>query len=190
MNETQKRAARIAIAKDVIAGLKSRRYTSTPGDYFDVTIKTDKMISEGKYDLKRLFSVGMKTCKVCAKGALFIAAVEKYDKVMETVDSLDIEGKIVHIGRDNDGVCGLLKDYFDMDQLDLIEFAFEGVGINGRYEERGESPEVSPEEERMADAVSSVSKTYIDRFADPKKRMIAIMQNIIDNKGTFVPSLD
>jgi hypothetical protein len=55
---------------------------------------------------------------------------------------------------------GALAPYFDFGQLRMIEAAFEEW---------------------------SYEKEFGDQYEDDAERMIAIMQNIIDNDGTFVP---
>lgn len=53
---------------------------------------------------------------MCAKGALFLSRIDKFNKVRRS----DLTGYV------GDGViCDLLSDIFTFDQLDLIEYCFE-----------------------------------------------------------------
>lgn len=102
-------------------------------------------------------------CTVCGIGACFVAAVRRNDQV--TV------GDLVHWGND-----GFMREYlsawFSREQLAMIEAAFEkSLNFN-----------LSGNRQRREQAVK-----FGLRFDDPTERLIAIMQNIIDNGGTFVP---
>ena len=66
-----------------------------------------------------------------------------------------------------------MKKIFTRNQLALIENAFE----TGRGVYKYQAGEVAAEKAFL----------FGSKFVDEDKRMIAIMQNIIDNKGTFKP---
>lgn len=57
-----------------------------------------------------------------------------------------------------------LRKYFSYDHLRLIERTFEGW-----------------------ECIGSPSRKFHDKYTDDTKRLIAIMKNIIKNKGTFIP---
>lgn len=105
---------RVAIAKDVIAQLKTKRFKATRGTVLGGI--SDKII-EGDYLTAQLCDVlpKFKKCHVCARGAIFISAVERFNNY--TGEDFDA-----------DWVDGASLRYFTKSQLDMIECAFEGWG--------------------------------------------------------------
>lgn len=147
----------VAIAKDVIKQLNAGMYdTSEKFTY----LKINDILPPNR-DLQSYFGGGKtatgkkrkpKPCYVCAKGALFVSYVRKYDGVK----AKDIRVDVVD-GVHEESIVEPLLSCFSEEQLDLIETAYEGL-----YDWRRKYP----------------GRT---------DRLRAIAQNIIDNKGTFVP---
>lgn len=100
-------------------------------------------------------------CTVCALGGIFASKVKIANEF-----SNDLE--LTHDGdmRKN------LSKYFTEYQLHLIEAAFEGW----------EKGNVSTWKLKNNDHMK-----YIRSYSNPNDRMIVIMENIIENKGTFKP---
>jgi hypothetical protein len=175
LSPTQKR---IAIAEDVIGALKAKRYKATCGTYVYSTATakgfTKKNESALDIDLQEILKANMKSCEVCAKGAMFVAAVERFDKLK--IDVYDSSDRVLADFDGDESVCDHLSNYFDQDQLDLIECAFEGgefMESHGIYEE-GET--------------DWAARGYEHKYPNAHDRMIAIMENIIRNKGKFICS--
>lgn len=105
-----------------------------------------------------------KSCKVCALGALYYA---HYVIAEPLVDRQTLGGKVVR-----ELVSELAdKHAFNSRELRRIELAFErGLGA------------YTPESEQDSEAIAFGTK-----YPNKTKRMRAIMQNIIDNNGTFQP---
>ena len=141
----QKATKRVNIAKDALAWIEAGALTPYCGVYLDPTrYPTNEEIDSGI----QLRDIVLGPCKVCAKGALFIAKAVRYNNVK------------VDQWREASYYDGPLTEHFDREQLRLIETCFEGWDID-----------------------------YIDwknNYPDPKDRLVAILQNIIDNDGTFV----
>ena len=160
---------RIAIAEDVIASLNTKQLTAATGDY----IQLDNLSKDD--DFQTALALGQK-CTVCALGGLFTCAV----KVKNAIETHDVDDSNY---RDQE-----IKDYLDgiftRDQLCLIESAFERKnhmddGNNETEDEHGNVVYREP----LKSAIEFGSKYKTD-----KGRMIAIMQNIIKNGGTFKPA--
>jgi len=85
-----------------------------------------------------------------------------------------------------------LKEAFTFDQMVLIERAFEcdsSLGLASSYvsletevDNFGERPEAKDVHKASADA-----ETFGRKYDDSKKRLAAIMRNIIRNNGEFIP---
>ena len=106
------------------------------------------------------------TCTVCALGALAISCLTKRTD-FTTLDELS---SFRESDRLRSVIHDLLSPYFSSDQLDLIEAAFE---------ERADYARVRTPQVEIASKLYSL----VDL---PEERLICIMQNIIDNQGTFV----
>lgn len=169
---------RVMIAKDVLAQLAAGKIRPKPGTWvswgmsYAVEDKFREYADENEIsifsvecnlDLRDLVLEGLvpDSCSACAMGALFMATVMRADEVkisryQSTGMSSEVEGK--------------LREFFNADQLRLIEIAFEKGG--GAYRCH------SAEDEAVAAKYSHLQA---------QERLEAIMQNIVANKGEFVP---
>jgi hypothetical protein len=99
---------------------------------------------------------------------MFMCAVEKADK-LKVSDLQDVKDGSDFADIEQEDVFAYMKKFFTVEQLEMIESAFEKNG-GACYDECGE--DFAPLEE------------------DPVERMKLVMQNIILNKGTFDPNLE
>lgn len=165
---------RVTIAKDVILALNSKLIRAAQGTYVELPSpilrkreeivnkqNKDGFYSDDERDLREvLLEQRNPSCSACALGAIFVSSVYRQDKatVEEAVDigAYDIKEYM-------DGI-------FSEDQLTLIEHAFE----------KWELPRSFASGHNIYDA-----SNWGDKFTTPHDRMVAIMENIIKNKGTF-----
>jgi hypothetical protein len=167
---------RIAIAKDVIAQIKAKKYNPTNGVWVvsDCGQEYDDWLltaaSSCEVDVQ-VYTKNINKCNVCALGSLFVSAVNKYNNVYGTFDSVSTYEVFSSIGTE-EKKSPLLR-YFSSSQLQLIEFTFEG-GMGAFY---------------FYDNSSTAERAYAfyEQYPDDKDRLIAIMKNIIKNKGIFKP---
>lgn len=172
---------RVAVAKDVLKQLAARKIKASPGVYLHAELKKGAPgresdggdgYSELTGSLQDHLTTKVKRCEVCALGAAFVSYVRLFNKV-NIGDETDtyggaIEGYYSDLGGEINAYRPelQLKRIFSMDQLDLMEAAFEG--------ERG--PQAYSE-----------SFAFYKKYRTPTKRLEGIMRNIIKNKGTFKP---
>lgn len=156
---------RVTVAQDVLAQLKTRFLAST-GTWVEVRfdlLPIGKNLDAEVCSLTRK----QKKCEVCGIGALFVAAVERADKlkVSDLAFNKEYEEATVenYDGIKQSDCFGYLGRFFAHDQLEAIESAFE-VGDGVTYHE----------------AVS-----FCDQVDDASDRMRLIMENIVANKGRF-----
>lgn len=151
---------RVAIARDVLAQLASKRFTAKFGVWFgkknNSNLFSDRAI-EKDLEVKDVISE-IKQCDGCAIGGMFMCAVDRADKL-----------KISELTYHNNEISekdsfDYLRRFFSADQLNLIESVFE----------RNEGAKFSDGAENFAPGLDSASE-----------RMRLIMENIIVNKGTF-----
>lgn len=177
---------RVLIAKDVIAQIKLGRYKAATQTWVSPVVRgvgggyplrdttTDLLMEFGAdASMRELFlNKQIQACECCALGAMFMSCtlynnnqtVEDFEEETNWEFDERVDGR--HGGFSN----GLHK-FFSRAQLALIEAAYEG-GI-GAFE--------APTSKQ-----ATVYK-WADNLPDDKKRLVAIMENIIENEGTFVP---
>jgi ribosomal protein S27AE len=117
-------------------------------------------LDENDIDAQKYIVKLEKNCPACALGNMMLSHVRLFDQV--TLDQLT---------GDREDITDVLEDYFDSDQLYLIEIAFES---DATFYNRGN-------EDREKAGI------YARKYENPKHRLRAIMVNIIKNKGTFSP---
>lgn len=172
---------RVLIAKDVIAQIKAKKFKPTPGMWVLLKNKQNRDLAdptavfEGTNSVRKLFlAEEIPSCSCCALGAVFMSCTLYNNKTTiadldEETDSFDVRVRETEYGSFTNG----LTKFFSRDQLQLIEIAFEGGG--GAFD----VDEEDLEEVHAAD--------WVKKLRNAEKRLVAIMQNIIDNKGRFVP---
>lgn len=114
-----------------------------------------------------------KKCEVCARGALFVAAVERFDNL--SFGQLNIDDWDKQHGQ---GFAPYIwKNYefrfFTRKQIVMIETAFEQSLID--------------EIVVLSDNLLDKCRNFAPKVKSAKGRMTAIMKNIVRNQGTFVP---
>lgn len=157
--EMSRAEMRVAIAKDVIAQIKSQKLRVKCGRY--ITFVNEKIMEIG--DQAILLNPETPACQVCGIGAAIYSAI----RLFNTVQTKTIGGN-EFLARD------LITKWFTPEQACLIECAFE---IDTHLMRNASTTD---EQRRAARAFGS---KYDD---DPEERAIAILQNIADN-GEFRP---
>lgn len=173
----QKRDQRVAVARDVIELLESKKIIAERGTY--VKINTHEDIQNQKMDT--LLAKPDITCICCGLGALFTGVVDMGDKVnvSDVFKNEEWWGRSEFYGNqiDDSKMREKLREVFSPDQLGLIESAFEGKLF------RDNEGKTSPEFEKLRRFATAFGK----RYKNDEERMKAIMKNIIKNRGTFRP---
>lgn len=157
---------RVAIAKDVIADLRAKRYIAEHGTYLDLgKFEYDengkRMLPEDGRDVL----LSLPKCSVCAIGAVFCAVVKRKDKIEQS----DL------IWASDHDMIEFVK-IFSEEQLRLMEVAFEGAtprdGVSG---------------DDYWNARAFYQANDVDKDAYGEKLLIRIMENVISNNGKFNP---
>lgn len=179
---------RVMIAQDVLEQLKLANIQSTQGTYFKPQIISYGEIPISKTKKRRielqeiLPEIGV--CNVCALGALFYSTIS-----INNHFKLDVEkgwGDDNHVEAPDDDLLKLrLGKLFSQSQMCMIESAFEGRNFFSSYEDNFTKAEIKKYQESDFDAASYFQKGSVI-FNSPTEVLIAIMNNIIENGGTFV----
>lgn len=177
---------RVAIAKDVISQINSKKLIPRPGVWIcdpkmggldqHIDNLIDKAMDDPKNDTcnftefnARDFTKNVNRCEVCALGSIFVSSVNLYNGV-------HFENGDEALESFNDLSLSPLSKYFSEESLALIECCFEG--------EDGAHYNSTSEKE------FAIGIAYNRSFRSPKERLIAIMKNIVRNKGDFIPEQD
>jgi hypothetical protein len=156
------------IAQDVLAQLKAKRYVAESGcwvriHYSPATVAETDSVQELFVEKK------IESCNVCALGGLFMSCtnfnnntlLKDLDSVSEYLGSLVDEGK---------KLSNKLNSIFTTNQLKLIESYFEAN--DGFFRDYYEGDRI---------------EAFYNKYPSEKKRLQLIMENIVENDGTFVP---
>lgn len=172
---------RVIIAKDVIAQIKLGRIKPKNGSYlFSKRIPENKLRQDVQSNFDEL------SCKACALGSMLVCMVKStnnakfYDLVGNSANNHDAVNK---------ELWGRLIRYFGKKQLALIEAVFEGwvydkdaIFTKGKMDDFGY--DIS---RKQMNLVNAGNKRGV--FPKPaEKRLVAIMKNVIRNKGEFKPA--
>lgn len=198
---TQKR---VLIAKDVIAQIKAKKIKPESGTFVSVekvkgfisSSEADKRTGAWNYAMNRLSdSAGseadvrqlylentIQQCSCCALGGMFMSCTLYNNNT--TVGNLsyaaDDIGDVILNEDNTEPLPNGLNKFFSVAQLKLIEQTFEGDNgavVSGMYDGTGET----------VDEFSPRAEAFYNKYRKPKDRLVAIMQNIVKNNGTFKP---
>ncbi len=180
---TKTEQERVAVLKDAIAQLRASTYLPAQGGYVSlkgsepdwegvllaqealdsVGIKMDLGKMQVQKILPNLIGKG-KPCTVCAKGALAISAIKKFNNVSvsEMVDACSLD----------DISSGKAQEFFGEENADRMERYYEN------WDDRGE---ITDEE------AESIKKWRVTYGYKTDESLIAIYTNAIKNRGIFKP---
>lgn len=167
---------RVLIAKDVLDQIKAQRVQ--PKQSYFVRIPEVADHTHGKDFRNAFLGKALPYCETCAVGGLMLSCTLFNDQHTVGDDALGHElGYYIRNGESSALKNGFLE-IFDQRQLCLIEQAFEmGHGEIA-------SPFTDPLDWRHP---SEAAIAFGKKYKTTKGRLIGIMKNIIDNKGTFKP---
>lgn len=173
---------RVAIAKDVLDQIEAKTITPKKGTY--VALKGVR--GKGFYELPVQENFDKVKCTTCALGGLLTCMVKFTNDA--TMKDLDNPGMDYDSGTENN-LWKRLAKFFGKKQLFLIEHVFENwtYGMWDTYA-KGQMAELGfKASDKDRQLVNKVNATWGLYPKTAKDRMIAIMENIIRNNGTFKP---
>jgi hypothetical protein len=167
---------RVQIAKDALKWIKKPNVkVKDKSSYFKIN-KGQEHLEIGtdlNQHLKKIH------CTVCAKGALFLSHVDRFDncKIQPFVKGSSIPDTDFD---DERSIKHRLSKHFSASQLDMIECAFEREII---YDSTRKLTNEPGQKENIAKACITFGKHH----RKPVDRLEAILKNIVKNKGEFIP---
>lgn len=161
------RQKRVAIAKDAIKQIEAEQVRMVRGNFItglywdsEINPELDSPAEFGKAQL----NAETLTCQACAVGAAVVSGIRLFNR-----------RRINRYGAHENAVT-ILGEWFSAVQVAMIETAYEHG--HGWFSEH--SSEATDEELRRA-------RSFGRQFRSDHKRALAIFQNIVRHKGTFVP---
>lgn len=161
---------RVMIAQDVLAQIKAKKFRAKEGTW----VSPSRNLGYGTEGVREAFAAGeMGHCNVCALGGLFMSCTNLNGGT--TFNDFDSEAdEIGYLIEMKNTLSNGLDKFFSYDQLRLIEIYFEGGEGAFQLDELPEDID--------ADSVISFWENY-----GATDRLKMIMENIVQNKGTFKP---
>lgn len=185
---------RVAIAKDVIKQINAKFFVAQKGVYGQVNLNKDPY----RYDVDEIKGVPEQAdeslkvirrkggvCDVCGIGGCFLSLVRLGDE-MTISDAFSSQDRTTNaklkrgiiddlIQVDHNRMRRQLRRVFTPRQMTLIECAFEKSTMHSDAKDKH-----SPWELRDR------AKEFGSKYSNDSKRLVAIMENIIKNKGELV----
>ena len=170
--ETLKTAAgkRVRIAQDALEQLRLKKLISTPGTYLDF-VCLNKQDDFGNFEdaadrsVHAVLATKGEACEVCALGSLLVG-LSKNNGDFRSAENIK-----------ND-----LSKYFSNEQMSLVEAFYENditflcSGLDW------------PEDDLWEDQYSSEPlERFQTKYPNDTKRLKTILENIVENRGEFVP---
>lgn len=172
---------RVAIAQDCIERIRLGQLEPERGRFIsDYTLNLLKgkhgfdslqKNNNGKvYPVKKQLN-SLPSCSACAKGSLFLSYVGRVNSFNSD------EFSIANDNNMNDNAHAKLLELFSLEQLALIEYAFEGTQyIDADFQGN---------EFDFDDKYTKIQKFH-NHYQNETNRMIGICKNIIKNNGEFI----
>lgn len=163
---------RVLVCKDVLAQLKARKYIARSGQWVE-TVGVKPLGENGRSLQEIICNDELPTCKCCALGGLMLSTVKYANNVIIDIDynrhSMTFDTALTDWADHSPtstSASTQLRKVFDARTLENIEALFEkGEGLFGI----GYDVDIPDQWEDL----------------DDEDRMIAIMENIIQNNGVF-----
>ena len=164
---------RVMIAQDVLAQLKAKRYVAESGCWVQANYNSTATLADFvKYNdsVQELFAEKtIESCNVCALGGLFMSCTNfNNNTLLEDLD--DVSEELGYLIGEEAKLSNKLNSIFTTNQLKLIENYFEGNA--GFFRD---------------DDGNNHIEAFYNKHSSDKKRLKLIMENIVENEGTFVP---
>ncbi len=175
-NRLSKRSQRIAIAKDVLARLKTRQLKPRSGAF--VVIEPDRATS----DSLQLYVNEGKPCEVCALGAAMCAFAGVANKIPLQPDDWN-HSYISQVYFTSSGADKRLRRCFSMRSLVAMELAFENGQGAYAYSEGEICFNTYAGTPRT---LAAHIKAFVAKHPNQSRRLKAIYQNVVEH-GDFTP---
>lgn len=168
--EGTKAEKRVLIAKDVLKNLKAKKLEVATGTYCTFFKGNSQVEFKVGCLQKQLQNKTNIKCECCALGSAFYSYIMKFNNFNVTEDGDEYF---------NETDMNVLERIFTPLQLSMIESAFEGCAMVER---------INHDFDQAYNHIAILrSIEFGDKYYNDAPRLQSIMQNIVDNNGTFKP---
>jgi hypothetical protein len=166
---------RVNVAKDVLSRINTIQVKS--GEYIFSPQLSYLPLETINDNAQKYVDKIQSDCQVCALGACVLSYVRLYNKV--TIKEMGYDDYFERLNPKNKTIRNILKNIFSDVQILLIESAFESENhdVTFMYEDV---------EESYGDSVEK-AVLFGNEYRTLRDKLEAIMINIIQNNGEFVP---
>ena len=163
---------RVMIAQDVLAQLKAKRYVAESGCWVQPNIHSawEQKLSHHDSVQELFIEQKIESCNVCALGGLFMSCTNFNNNTL-LEDLYDASSELGELIGEEEKLSNKLNSIFSFNQLKLIESYFEANG--GFFRDYDEDDRI---------------EVFYNKYPSDKERLQLIMENIVENEGTFVPA--
>lgn len=188
-NKLKKAEKRVAIAQDVLDQIKNKIIRPENGSWISWGGKNIDSFEEkdGGTSLKKeILENGLKqSCDCCALGSLMLSCTLFNNEV--TLEDVLIRDAFDYMSKTSgsDIKTGGLESVFSDKQIEMIEMAFEKGGGLFKYNDNPDWEEYN--NTSLKGCVAGKCVEFGEKYKSSKGRLVAIMNNIIENKGEFIP---
>jgi hypothetical protein len=179
---------RVRIAKDVLAAIAAKRIVARTGYYLNLDLSFEAEHDSGKYVGNSLTPVEEfaenNVCSACALGSMMICLASRTNDMKV--------GQLTSTAMAFEAIRNKLTSVFADSQIALIESAFDDAALTpekfGLYGDMKfmEQQETAREWWRTAFPIAEKDRRG-PNASNAEERLVAIMRNIVQNDGTFVP---
>lgn len=162
---------KVIVAQDVIANILSGIYRATTGSYIENMRLNDDEVNNKEWSVRDNWS-SIRSCAVCGVGACLIS-ITKFNNKLSFNELPQQKSEFT------DKSLQLLSEIFTPEELAIIEVAFEGSWEPSIHNIGRDLLHADVDTGKVANAM----KFYQGSNQYSRERMIAIMQQIIDNNG-------
>lgn len=167
-----KEKQRIAICQDALQQIQKGIFIPTERTYVQDGVFSDLI---GETETQQCLLTSNTRCQACALGSLFLSGV----RFKNSVSGNELEEY------DNYGIKNYFNGLFDSSNLSLVECAFEKdeAFASGAYQ-RVYNYDTS---KYVIHEITIKAIDFGKKYKKPKERLVAILKNMIKNKGVFKP---
>lgn len=173
---------RILIAKDVIEQIRAKRFTATEGIYIAIYNKNDEFFDgdESEKSAQKEILNNANRCECCAIGSVVASCILFNNEVdVESANNMGFGDRYSSgFPAQHPFKKSGLSKIFTVGQLMLMEAVFERHGVSDFCDNQNMSFDA---------AHNLLDRWERPKYNTPKKRLIGIMENIIENEGKFIP---
>ncbi len=172
------RQKRVAIARDLLARLYTKRITAATLTIVTLSELGARDTNTGP-EVQQLFNKRKRPCSVCAKGALLASWIGSFD----SVDGAALSRAVSYSGSTQQTFPPALLEVFGPRLMSALEEAFEGQRFDWNVQRASLPFSSAP---LTWEEASALKDTFWRAYVDVNDRLEAIYRNLVRHRGKLV----